>query len=333
MAKQVNLELTTWNRFYTNNLVVVPEILGNSHVFTFEQREITISLPNAERLTNEPGRDEVLKVSGWRAKDDKILRVNVYKADVQVRIPGTIAIPEEALTEPANSPELFSEQQQQCLESLAKEYSGIATRAFDLWIKILRWKADDYRIGLPVLRGAESGWGTYIQEKETQKKVWIGSVVLTVRMEKAVTTEAWNEASEALRSGQSVPIFWDYLYDALAHLERGDLRRTIVDAAIAAETYMRTIVHEGLPASLDAPLKDFIDGAALNRVSSKFFPARLDVEQRKIYDTLKPDLNKLSDYRNTIMHSGQKEDLTEEGCRTLIESVRKLVILALDRTT
>jgi hypothetical protein len=238
VAKQANLELTSWNRFHTNNLVVVPELLGKSHVFTFEQREITISIPNVERLTNEHGRDRVLSVSSWRTKEDEesrevdeILNVNVLKADVLVCIPGKIPIPEEARTRPPQAPELFSEQQQQHLNNLTNEYSGIASRAFDLWIRTLRWKADDYQIGLPVLHGEESGWSTYIKEKNTLNPVWIGSVFLTVRASTAVTTEAWNETSEALKSGQSVPIFWDLLYDAMAHLERDDLRRTIVDAS------------------------------------------------------------------------------------------------------
>ena len=50
MAEQVNVELTAWNRFDTPHLEVAPELLGKSHVFSFEGHEINIALPTAESL-------------------------------------------------------------------------------------------------------------------------------------------------------------------------------------------------------------------------------------------------------------------------------------------
>jgi hypothetical protein len=106
-----------------------------------------------------------------------------------------------------------------------------------------------------------------------------------------------------------------------------------VDTALAAETYMRTIVHEGLPPDLDAPIRKYIDRAQISRVSSQFFPARLDSEQKKQYSTLKSDLNNLARDRNKIMHSGRTEGLTAQYCQRLINSVHDLLKLALYRAT
>jgi hypothetical protein len=48
VAKQANVELTSWNRLFTRSLAILPELLGQSHEFTLEGRDIAISLPTAE---------------------------------------------------------------------------------------------------------------------------------------------------------------------------------------------------------------------------------------------------------------------------------------------
>jgi hypothetical protein len=79
--------------------------------------------------------------------------VIVHDADVIVSIPGRTSIPEEARTTSITH-EFFSEQQEKHLDRLAVDYGNLAHRAFDLWIRTLRWKADDYRIGQ-----SEFEWG------------------------------------------------------------------------------------------------------------------------------------------------------------------------------
>jgi hypothetical protein len=222
---------------------------------------------------------------------------------------------------------LVPKQQQEHFEKVLTDYSSVARRAFDLWIRMVRWKADAYRIGLPDVEDVETGWSTYLQEKATQKDVWASGHIFTVYAAKSVTPEQWDDVSAALGDGVQPPIFWDLLYDAMGHLERQDLKRTIVDAAVAAETYMKTIVHQGLPPSLDEPVRKYIDRAHISRVNSSFFPARLDAEQMKRYRTLKPVLTQLFDDRNDIMHTGRKEGLTEQHCRKLIDSVHDLLSL------
>jgi len=80
----------------------------------------------------------------------------------------------------------------------------------------------------------------------------------------------------------------------------------------------------GLPNGLDDPLKEYINRAHISRVKDNFFPKRLDTQQRKTYKSLRSDLKKLFDYRNAIMHSGQKEGLTALHCHKIINSVHEL---------
>ena len=78
------------------------------------------------------------------------------------------------------------------------KYGDISRRAFDHWIRTLRWKADNWRIGLPEVYGAETGWSTYLQVKETQKMVWVGTQIFAVPAEKAVTPTIWHETSACM---------------------------------------------------------------------------------------------------------------------------------------
>lgn len=106
MAEQANVELTSWNRFHTRNLAVAPELLGQSHLFTFNEHRVSISLPSAEWLPdNEPQPTGTfvgkrVGVSSWHTAQDgrqKVSEVLVDNVDVAVSIPGRTTIPQKAL--------------------------------------------------------------------------------------------------------------------------------------------------------------------------------------------------------------------------------------------
>jgi hypothetical protein len=339
MSNEESVRLASWDRFHTRNLIVVPELLGQSHVFTFDEREVTILLPGADKLPDEPGGDDTLgqrlSFSGWRLQDgqQQIRKVHVHNVDVTVCVPGNATIPGEALVRPVKAPELFSEHQQKYLDKLLSENGDISRRAFKLWIRTLRRKADNWRIGLPEVYGEETGWSTYLQVKDTQKAVWAGTHISDVPAEKAVTPTIWDETWAALCSGQPSPIFYDLLYDAMAHLDHGDLQRTVLDAAISAETYMRIIVRQGLPQGLDDPLQTYINDANIRQVANKFFPARLDTQEKRRYKTIASTLHRMFDDRNAIAHSGYKDGLTTRYCQKIIDSVHTLLSLAPYRST
>jgi hypothetical protein len=332
----IRVELTSWNRFNTSNLAVAPELLGCSHVFAFGEHKVRISLPSADALPDDYTSGERvigdrLSISGWQRTEDsgyEPLEVHVDDVDLVVSIPGEHAVPEGVFSKPVNAYDLVSKQQQEHFERLLTDYGSVARRAFDLWIRMVRWKADGYRVGLPGVEDVETGWSTYLHEKATQKDVWAGGQIFTVYTAKSVTPEQWDAVSAALDNGEQSPIFWDLLYDAMGNLERGDLQRTIVDAAVAAETYIRTTVEEGLPADLDASLRKYINDANIRQLVEKFFPERLYTEQANTYKkTLKSNMHKLFDDRNDIMHSGEKVGLTVSYCEKLVSSVRELVSL------
>lgn len=336
VTKQAKVELTSWNKFRTESLAVAPELLGHRHAFTFNGHSIEISLPSAERLPEgEPSGSFVgdrIAVSSWQVTQHgrwEALEAYVKDVDLVVSIPGRTSIAAQALTVPPNAYEALSVSQQKHLDTLVSDYGNLSRQIFDLWMRTLRWKADFYRIGLPSSVGDQTtSWSTYLREKNTQKDVWASGLVGMSYVPKVVTPEIWNLVSAALNAGESPPIHFDLLCDARIHLERGDLQRAVVDAAVAAETYMRTKVEEGLPSNLDAALRWYINEANVRQVVERFFPERLDTQQVKRYRGLKSDLHKLFSDRNTILHSGQKGGLTAQYCGKLIKRVNDLVSLA-----
>ena len=228
MTKQADLELESLTRFKTPHLEIAPALLGQSHVFTFQECEIAIRLPTKESLPeyDRPGRwvkGERLSLSTWNMKSGEFLWVIVHDADAVVSIPGRISIPEVTRGILIRH-DLYSEEQGKHLDKLADHYGELAHRGFDLWIRTLRWMADDFRIATPGLSGLSvTGWQNEIWEKDQPNRNWEGTQSITVHGGKPVTVEIWNKVAAALEAGYSPPIYYDLLSSARADLDTSPL--------------------------------------------------------------------------------------------------------------
>ena len=69
-----------------------------------------------------------------------------------------------------------------------------------------------------------------------------------------VTETDWANIERALSLGQSSPLFYQLYFDGIEHLDSGDLRRAVIDFAIACEVLLKTLLERRLPPTLfDAP--------------------------------------------------------------------------------
>ena len=133
MTKSV-VNLYSWNRFITRNLVILPELLGKELKFTFENHEIKIKLPSINHLDRGKEFNEIISVGARRASDNEPLEFDVNKVDIEVIKPSQTKVPNEALSRNANAYDLFSQKEQEELNKIAENHKFISEKAFEYWI-------------------------------------------------------------------------------------------------------------------------------------------------------------------------------------------------------
>lgn len=327
--ERANLSVASWNRFTTTNLVITPDLVGSAHEFVHAGCKVKISLPSKAHLPSEPLEGELLTFSTYQEIDGQKIPVQfwVHAVDVMVYITEQISLPEEILERAPNAYELLSESKQEQLNTMAASYTAIAEKVFELWIRTLRWKSDNSAIGRPRVIGYESGWATYLITESSNKRIWSWRDPFTITAAKAVTSDMWKSASEALQKSESPPIYVELLFDGIEHIKLGDFQRAIVDMAVACETYLRTLVANSLPASLSSAVKQYIDDANVRQVLTKFIPEILTEEENKNLEKIESSLHKLFDTRNDIVHTGKTVQITADDCQKYVDVTSRLFLI------
>jgi len=325
----IKLRFSSWNRFLTNNFVIVPELVGSAHEFTYKSHHVKISLPSEQHLPKEPNEGNLLSFNTYReikgAK--KPIKFKVHAVDTLVRVSQEIYVPQAILGRPPNAYDVLSEGKQAHLNQLAKSYSGIAKEAFETWIRFLRWKSDNSSIGRPRVIGYESGWSTYLVAEETNNRIWAWQDPLRVPGEPAITSEIWESIGKALQNDSNPPIYIELMFDGIEHIELGDFQRAIVEIAVACETYLRTLVTRSLPSGLKHAVVDYINDANIRTVITKLIPEILNEEGKKQLKKIVSSLHSLFDIRNEIVHTAKTIEITRDDCKNYLDTTRELFLI------
>src|SRR5690606_929616 len=130
---------------------------------------------------------------------------------------------------------------------------------------------------------------------------------------------------DALKNNLMPPVYYDLMFDGEEHLKHGDLQRAVVDFAVACESCLRIYVGKNLSKGLSHLSKKQLDETNIRQVLTKIFPTLLRNDQKQAFNGIEPKLHQLFDDRNTIMHSGQKENLTVNKCYKHRETTRRLI--------
>ena len=312
----VLLALKSWDRFKTPNFRVDPGLLGAFHSFVHQGRQVKVSLPQESEVNNT----DRVKVDCWRGGDREgemePLNYLIHSVDVSGVLPGETVFPSAVLAQPANALDLFTPEEQERLELLAATSGQLALAAFDLWIRCVRWKSGLSRFGRAATMGPETGWGNSLRDARTGNSVWLGKHRFVSPARSAISPVHWGSIGSALAAGESPPVFVDLLFDAEMHIEAGDFRRAVIDAAVAAETYVRTVVRSTLPSGLGRKAAQVIERQNIGNVLEHLFPEALALLGKPGY---KPpsELKDMLITRNSIMHSGHVDDLSREKCPQL----------------
>jgi hypothetical protein len=328
--KYTKIKFFSLDRFITRDLEVEPKLLGLFHEFHYDNSLVKVVLPSSDCLTLPRQSDQRLRVRTRRKLDDgkeEPYGIEVMSVDVTVFKDQTIQIPAQALDVYPNAYNLFSEDQCKKLEELTEEYSTIARESFDLWLRTLRWRSMKWYIGRPEIHGIESGWSTYLLD-DTQKRFWVSAICGgTVYFTEPITMIEWESVERSLKNGEKPPIYYDLMFDARGHFRLGDYARAVVDAAVACETYLRTLVAQELPEELNETLKKYIDDANIGQVLNHFIPKILNDDEGERFSKIKSKLHELFNARNGILHSGRFEGITEEKCKKFLDVTRELITL------
>jgi hypothetical protein len=330
------INICSWRRYLTRNLTVVPELLGLSHEFAFRNGQVKIELPSADNLPKEinnesimESRDSVVTIKSYREKAGcKLpLAVSVKSVDVQVDLGEVVTLPEEVLTRQPNPVDLLSKEQQTQLDKTMNSHTDFADEAFDRWIRILRWKSNNGSIARPEIHGLDSGWGTNLLDSATKRRFWRSGVTVTVYLDHAITLQIWHDVEATIKHGQESPVYVDLMFDGIEQLKVGNLQQSVVHLAVACEAFMRTKVMQNLPEGLTTAVVKYIDEANIRQVQERLFKDTLNDEQTKLLESINSRLHQLFDARNTILHSGHKEDLTSADCQQYIKATKKLIAI------
>lgn len=321
---RISLELRSWNRFRSPGLVVKADLLGATHTFDFAGRSCTVTLPptsEALKSDSERGRLYCYTEDG---DGKKAISYEIHSVDLSVNVLSPISLPKSVLAHSPNAYDLLQKQEQTALGVLAKDCHDLALHSYDLWLRTMRWRTQQPLFGRQSVESIETGWSTYLLDRDSGHRVWADTQTIVIGVNSEITRTVWDTTQQCLSSSLIPSIAVDLYADAVFHMMNGDLERAVADAAVAAESYIRSKIQESLPTDAGVELRKFLDEANIRPVMTKLFPeaiASMGAGTMKIASVV----HELFDARNKILHLGTLPGLSGEKCSKYVEAVRSLI--------
>jgi hypothetical protein len=323
------VKIASWNRFKSEGLAIAPDLLGRTHHFDFEGRRVEVRLPREEHLNRGEGYDTLVECTTW-FKGHIPAYFHILRVDVLIDVSHEVELEEELLKHPPRREHLTTPSRAKFLDSTVEEHQSLAFRAFDYWIRVVRWKNDFWRIGQPEVYGYQSGWGTYLLVKGEEKHFWATGHTVPVPRTKAVAAEVWEAVQTALHEGLRPPTWFEFLYDAHQELEVGDKTGCILSLAIASETMFRRILEKQVPPAEKID-PEFIETIAEMNVRTvmrhiKKFSFWKNGEWEKYCNW--NEIHKIFDHRDKIMHVGYVGSVDTAALKKMVRSADKFIHFA-----
>lgn len=327
----MKIEATSWNRFHTRDLSVEREVMGRVHEFQFEGRNVRVSVPSEEQADRDRKYEALASCVRMRRDEGKEIPTGyrVHKVDVSIDLEHGVVIRKELLERPPNRKELIPEGKQRYFEETCSQLDHIAHRAFDYWIRVVRWKAGFWEIGQPEVRGASSGGGAYLANKNGGQRFWAGTVYFRAPFGRLIAADIWSLVQEALATGAEPPIWLEYLFDAQQKHETGDQSGCVLSLAIACESMLRHIVNEQVPdrQKADPKLWDVINEVNIRGLMRHITGFDFwDKRWKKNCDW--PLIHGIFNKRNDIIHLGQNNIASRKDLAEMVSAAEKFIIFA-----
>lgn len=319
-----NINIKSWNRFIIPNFCVSASVMGLAHQFIFDNLDVKIKLPPREHADRDFKYNDVASLESSQAETNEPINYNVKKVDVEISEPNQISVPLEALEKPPKQFQYFSEEQKAAIDKITEIHSSVAKKAFNYWLDILRWSSNNAFIGQHQIYGNDSGWSTHIIDKETNKMVWIESMVISFPFFSEVTSEHWSLAQSRLMKNQSIPIHFKYLHSAEESNRNQLFQKAIVELAMSCEIFLRHSTLEFIPKSTPPDLVQYIEEANINKYVTSFFKHLVPQSQQKEYKKIQKVISSLINHRNSYLHMGTMNVVDQKKCYEYIAAIKKL---------
>lgn len=260
----------------------------------------------------------------WQTAGNIPLAYQVNNFDIDVQLEGSIRVPQTALDRPPNQYEAFGSGEQQRLRTTVDEMGIFAFRAFEYWLRLLRWKTGIGYIGEPsVMYAASNNGGTALRERATGRRFWVQGGSVIVQGNHPVNLAGWEATQTALSAERAPPVWFDFLFDGEMRINNKDLVGAVLSLAIAFETNVRTIFSQELSkATVEPALLEILDQANLRALLNRLRKLQYwnkDWEAASDFSKF----NSLMNYRDRVMHSAETKNLDSAELQNIQKALKK----------
>jgi hypothetical protein len=248
----------------------------------------------------------------------------VLEVELRTELPRQLGIAERAFSEPTKSRNVTGAQETK-LNETADEYARLLAGAFEHWQRNLRWVAGHRSVGFPSSRVGGDPHGqtsAYLHRRGDGRKVWVQTTSIIVQMQSTISVKQWELIQRVLSSAEDPPIWFDFIAEAHQRHVSYDYRGTIISAAIACETVIRSMFWLNVSDVGNEEIRGIIDRAPAQAILGKWDqvagPCPGGKWEKKV-------IHALFDMRNSLMHSGEMRsgsDKVEAALKAATEFVR-----------
>lgn len=319
MVSDVQIAVNAKNNFDLDRFHVETSLLGASHIFQFEGKNIRLQLPKDESPREESR--PAVKCVKWKSSGMIPLEYAVRRISLELEIDESITIPAALLRLPPTQYDLVTNGQAQYLDALVDGAGGTLGRAFDHWIKTLRWKSGIGHIGEPSVSNPGGNWSAAISPRGTIQRIWVQTSRISVYGNGCVSQHGWDQTQAALTAGKSPPVWFDFLFDCQMRMNNNDLVGAVLSLAIALEVNLRRLFSDDLQkADVHPVILEVFDLTNMRALLSRLKKTRYWAELGASSDI--SAFHKLMDYRDGIMHRAKIEELDGADLKKLHAAVK-----------
>jgi hypothetical protein len=267
----------------------------------------------------------------WKSVDKIPVEYQVNNLDVEIVLELPIRVPEKILHLHPNQYDAFTPREQEELSRTVTEMGDIVSRAFEHWLRVLRWKSGVGHIGEPSVRyAAGDGGGTVLRERATGHRFWLQGHTITAYGRQAVSLAGWKSTQTALNTNKEPPVWFDFLFDGEMRINNKDLIGAVLSLAIALEVNIRTIFSRELQkGTVEPTILEIFDQTNLRSLLNRIKKLRFWSKEWDAATDLST-FNSLMNYRDRVMHSAETKNLDAKELRRMYTAVRKFAYFTCD---